>query len=557
MDHSKLDLSDRAMLNSALHESSELSQLGILTYALCKRPDDIFLHSHIGRVYYGLGLHSQAATHLDLAINADTDNPSAYFHRALVYRTHNDLTQSAALLKRAVSLTDNADYHLTLIAVLMQLHRFNDAIIHSTDGFETHPKDIRFSLSKAEALIVAGQLDLALEWCNEQDTAGTNPNWPLLRYQIYSLLNNDAKAAVEYQENTRRQILEQNDYRDKATNVLVSITDQNSRNQLTRLWESKLAKLPTRSITSLPSEPLPRVAMSILVRDEADIIAENIRYHAACGVEQFIVTDNGSVDGTREILAQLQQDFSLEIIDEPSHTIDQDLWVTRMAQQLKLNSDCDWVIHNDADEFWVPANGSLPEAIRTAQKAQSNVGVLSCKRLNMLPDKQHVAAPGYAFHDSCFATIKTIPLLDGEQPWSGDSSNCVARLVMDKVLTKIEGLGDIKYGNHSAEHTMPSSECSTIIILHYPVRTYQQFERKVVNYGESLAQNTRFKANSSMHLRYWYQRYLEGRLKDDYNSITFDQIRLQAALKDGYVVEDTRVQSFFQAELTKHTALSA
>jgi len=44
------------------------------------------------------------------------------------------------------------------------------------------------------------------------------------------------------------------------------------------------------------------LAMSILVRDEANIIEANIRHHAASGVSSFIVTDNGSVDGTRELL---------------------------------------------------------------------------------------------------------------------------------------------------------------------------------------------------------------------------------------------------------------
>ncbi|MEE9333696.1 MAG: glycosyltransferase family 2 protein [Granulosicoccaceae bacterium] len=551
MDLSKLDLSDRAMINRALHESTEALQLGVLTYALCKHPDDTFLHSHIGRVYYGLGLMPQAASHLDIAINANSDNPSAYFYRALIHRQQNDLSQCAALLEHTVTLSENADYHVTLIVVLMQLHRFHDAITHSSDGLQTHPKDIRFALAKADALIANKMYDLALSWCNEQDVAGTHPEWPLLRYQIYTALNKDEMAAIEYQENTRRQIHAHADYRNKANQVLDVVTDVTLRKQLIQLWSTKLGKLSSSPLASITKQQLPRVAMSILVRDEADIIAENIRYHAAHGVQHFIVTDNGSVDGTREILAQLQNEYSLDIIDEPSHTIDQDLWVTRMARQLKENADCDWVIHNDADEFWVPDSGSLPEAIQTSLDAQSDVGVLACKRLNMLPDKQQVESPGFVFHDSCFATVKTVALLDGEQPWSKSNNNCVARNVMDKVLTRIEGLGDIQYGNHGAEHTMPKSSCNTITVLHYPVRTYQQFERKVVNYGESLAKNDRFPKNSSEHLRYWYQRYLEGKLKDDYDSITFDRARLKILLKDGYVVKDARVQSHFESELAQ------
>ena len=45
-----------------------------------------------------------------------------------------------------------------------------------------------------------------------------------------------------------------------------------------------------------------RLAMTLLVRDEADIIEANLRYHRAQGVDFFVVGDNGSEDGTLEIL---------------------------------------------------------------------------------------------------------------------------------------------------------------------------------------------------------------------------------------------------------------
>ena len=84
-----------------------------------------------------------------------------------------------------------------------------------------------------------------------------------------------------------------------------------------------------------------RLAMTILARDEADIIEDNIRFHASAGVDKFVVTDNASLDGTREILEKLSKEFDVKIFDEPSHTIDQDRWVSRMADWLKENNACD------------------------------------------------------------------------------------------------------------------------------------------------------------------------------------------------------------------------
>jgi len=40
------------------------------------------------------------------------------------------------------------------------------------------------------------------------------------------------------------------------------------------------------------------LVMTILVKDEADIIEANIRTHASLGVDAFVVMDNNSTDGT-------------------------------------------------------------------------------------------------------------------------------------------------------------------------------------------------------------------------------------------------------------------
>ena len=41
-----------------------------------------------------------------------------------------------------------------------------------------------------------------------------------------------------------------------------------------------------------------RLILTLLVKNEADIILDNIFFHYAKGVDMIIITDNGSKDGT-------------------------------------------------------------------------------------------------------------------------------------------------------------------------------------------------------------------------------------------------------------------
>ena len=106
-----------------------------------------------------------------------------------------------------------------------------------------------------------------------------------------------------------------------------------------------------------------KLAMAMKVRYEADIIELNLRYHAGQGIDQFIVTDNGSTDGTLDVLERWRDDGRLRLISEPSTDDFRDKghdWVTRMGR-MGAELGADWVLHADADEFWWPVGGDLRE----------------------------------------------------------------------------------------------------------------------------------------------------------------------------------------------------
>ena len=106
-----------------------------------------------------------------------------------------------------------------------------------------------------------------------------------------------------------------------------------------------------------------KLVLTVLARDEADVIDAQIAFHLNAGVDFVIATDNRSQDGTTEILESYAAAGYLRLIHEPAEGLRQGEWVTRMARLAASDHGADWVINSDADEFWWPRGGSLKEVL--------------------------------------------------------------------------------------------------------------------------------------------------------------------------------------------------
>ena len=103
--------------------------------------------------------------------------------------------------------------------------------------------------------------------------------------------------------------------------------------------------------------------MTLLVRDEADVVDSHLAFHLNAGVDYVVATDHRSQDGTTEILDRYARDGRLHLIREEDVDYREVEWRTRMAQIVATELGADWVIHSDADEFWWPRGRDLKEVL--------------------------------------------------------------------------------------------------------------------------------------------------------------------------------------------------
>jgi len=96
------------------------------------------------------------------------------------------------------------------------------------------------------------------------------------------------------------------------------------------------------------------LVLTLLVRDEADILGSTVDFHLSAGVDFVIATDHRSVDGSREILERYQRDGVLRLVHEDGEDFDSQAFRTRMARMAAEEYGADWVIGADADEFFWP-----------------------------------------------------------------------------------------------------------------------------------------------------------------------------------------------------------
>jgi glycosyltransferase involved in cell wall biosynthesis len=276
-----------------------------------------------------------------------------------------------------------------------------------------------------------------------------------------------------------------------------------------------------------------KLVMTLLVRNEEDIIADNIHFHASVGVDAFVVLDNASDDNTADIVRSLQDQYDITMMYEPAKTYRQRQWVTRLAHFAKKKLGADWVMSNDADEFWVPKSGNLKSGL------DRKGSVVRCPRYNMMMTREMVGAD-QPYYTSTLHVRNPIQW-DYEDTDFQQTMATYLRAVPENVAVNLHGFIRMLSGNHSAWHIARGFKrtwSDNITVYHYPIRDYEGFEKRIIDRREIIRSPEATRVLSKRY-QIWSDLYDQNRLREVYDRFLLTGGDIETFIKTGILVEDT------------------
>lgn len=271
-----------------------------------------------------------------------------------------------------------------------------------------------------------------------------------------------------------------------------------------------------------------RLVMTLLVRDEADIVEEHLEYHLGAGVDFVIATDHRSEDGTTEILESYERAGVLRLVREGAEFARQSEWQTRMARLASTEHAADWVINSDADEFWWPRGASLKGVL---DSVPARYGTARALVRNFAPLR---ADSGPFLERMTVRLAISAPTNDPATPFKP----------VAKVAHRSDPAVVVKDGSHRV-FGLPSRQFSAwfpLEILHFPLRSEEQCARKYRKTWTGWAENVRGDLARAK------QASEEGRRGNPiWDRVALDDSDVKSGLEGGSLVSDVRLRDVVRA----------
>lgn len=242
------------------------------------------------------------------------------------------------------------------------------------------------------------------------------------------------------------------------------------------------------------------------VMDERELLPGCVRHLYEIGVDEVVVRDAGSTDGSLA-WAEAHQGPRLRLapVGEDEKT-QPSAWHAR-EREIAEQTRADWVLHLDADEFWLPATGQLRDS---PQWQDEGLDLIRVPRYNVALGPQGLDLPWPptpAVYDRLWLFARPIPEFRQHlathplTPW-------ISGVPVPKIAVRPRHLATLELGCHEA-HGQPGQPfvralSRDIVTAHLPFSSAERFARKLANIRALFsAYPDRFPPGAAWHWRRW------------------------------------------------------
>lgn len=211
-----------------------------------------------------------------------------------------------------------------------------------------------------------------------------------------------------------------------------------------------------------------------MVRNEADIVGVNVRYHLAAGFDRMLVVDNDSEDGTDEVLRALSsKDPRVRWSRNSASSFRQGEVFTELAREAHAGG-ATWVVPVDADDFWHAPGGDIKKVLSKTEAVALRVGTIDFIQRR----SQRKASPDALTH----MTRRVPEPIGREHAHEMLGAGKISYVEMSRVprwISRPSAITKMVRGAHSVEGVEGvREESAEIVCLHAPLRSFTTLEAK-------------------------------------------------------------------------------
>jgi glycosyltransferase involved in cell wall biosynthesis len=279
----------------------------------------------------------------------------------------------------------------------------------------------------------------------------------------------------------------------------------------------------------------PPVFGLLMVRDAVDVVEACLRHHHALGAERILVVDNGSTDGTLELLHRLAGDLPISVESDDGE-FRQDLAFTKLAREA-AGQGAEWVLPIDADEFWVTQGESLGRVL-----AQAGGGALRVEVVNFVQRREQRTRDPAALLTMTMRVPRPLPITDDTAALLEDHQVSFLELsYRPKHVVRASESVVFGPGNHRVRGARgPVVRTNALLCLHAPLRTISDLARRA-------EQGQRVEARGyapweSWHIRRWWRMSRNGTLDEDWPAHSYADRCLDVRGRRVELITDLRLR---------------